>query len=252
MTSWTSPDKFLQVTRPKKPTDILHSPNRSLAFMKAEAGETTVRALLVMMIGQTVQFLNVGKTMSAEQIIQTADLILDDEYYSVHKPDYFVLCFNRAKKGQYGKQYDRIDGQVVFEWLAQFDYEYSSEIEAQRVNEQRKIQRDTVLTPEEIKQSSSLPEYQRPVPMPENVKETIRNLGRKVIPATTKVVNTAENEYFQGLITQFKMLCFESIEAKDGLAKTQNGQDFLKVGNRWLTCNEYLQHRVLTDGDGRH
>lgn len=56
--------------------------------------------------------------MGAVQVAGAADLIIDEFYFL--KPDDFKLCFNRAKKGYYGKVYDRIDGQVIFEWLNQY------------------------------------------------------------------------------------------------------------------------------------
>ncbi|WP_455786988.1 DUF6633 family protein [Parabacteroides goldsteinii] len=65
-----------------------------------------------------VMFFNVGKIMNDNQAAQTADLIIEEYYFL--KPDDFKLCFTRAKKGYYGKVFDRIDGQVIFEWLNQY------------------------------------------------------------------------------------------------------------------------------------
>lgn len=56
--------------------------------------------------------------MNDIQAAQTADLIIEEYYFL--KPDDFKLCFTRAKKGYYGKVFDRIDGQVIFEWLNQY------------------------------------------------------------------------------------------------------------------------------------
>lgn len=56
--------------------------------------------------------------MGAVQVASTADLIIEEYYFL--KPDDFKLCFTRAKKGYYGKVFDRIDGQVIFEWLNQY------------------------------------------------------------------------------------------------------------------------------------
>lgn len=59
--------------------------------------------------------------MSAVQVAQTADLVIEEFYYL--KPDDLKLCFTKAKKGAYGKLYDRIDGQIILEWLRQYDQE---------------------------------------------------------------------------------------------------------------------------------
>ena len=69
-------------------------------------------------------FFNVGKIMNDNQAAQTADLIIEEYYFL--KPDDFKLCFNRAKKGLYGKVYDRIDGAVILEWLGRYEKERGS------------------------------------------------------------------------------------------------------------------------------
>lgn len=56
--------------------------------------------------------------MSNDQLAQTISLV-QDEYWML-KPEDFKLCFNNAKKGVYGKVYDRLDGQVIFEWLDKY------------------------------------------------------------------------------------------------------------------------------------
>lgn len=53
--------------------------------------------------------------MNDIQIARTATLILQEYYYL--KPDDFKLCFNNAILGKYGKTYDRLDTQVIFDWL---------------------------------------------------------------------------------------------------------------------------------------
>lgn len=83
--------------------------------MNKEFGEQHLRAFMVNVLNDVVGFFSIGKTMGAVQIASTADLIIEEFYFL--KPDDFKLCFNRAKKGSYGKVYDRIDGQVIFEWL---------------------------------------------------------------------------------------------------------------------------------------
>ena len=56
--------------------------------------------------------------MNDIQMAQTADLILE-EYYYLNIED-FKLCFNMAKSGKFGKVYDRIDGQVIMDWLSTY------------------------------------------------------------------------------------------------------------------------------------
>ena len=56
--------------------------------------------------------------MNDIQMAQTADLIFDEFYY-LNIED-FKLCFNMAKSGKFGKVYDRIDGQVIMDWLSTY------------------------------------------------------------------------------------------------------------------------------------
>lgn len=37
--------------------------------------------------------------------------------------DDFKLCFNNAKRGKYGRVYDRIDGNIIYEWLQKYSEE---------------------------------------------------------------------------------------------------------------------------------
>lgn len=56
--------------------------------------------------------------MSATQVIGTSRMILIE--YPELKIDDLALCFAKAKKGAYGKVYDRLDGPIVFEWIDKF------------------------------------------------------------------------------------------------------------------------------------
>lgn len=86
--------------------------------MNKKFGEQHLRAFMVKVLNEVLDYFNIGKTMGAVQVASTADLIIDEYYFL--KPDDFKLCFTRAKKGYYGKVFDRIDGQVIFEWLNQY------------------------------------------------------------------------------------------------------------------------------------
>lgn len=109
---------YYNALHPKTVNDVFQSPSCSIAVMNKNFGETKLRAFMAKIIIDVVTFFNVGKIMKDTQVAQTADLIIDEFYFL--KPDDFKLCFNRAKKGYYGKVYDRIDGQVIFEWLNQY------------------------------------------------------------------------------------------------------------------------------------
>jgi hypothetical protein len=98
--------------------DIYRSSSPTIASIRKEAGLAQLQALLTIIVIDLVEFFNVGKTMNEKQVVQTVKLIIDEFYYL--KPDDFKLCFDNAKKGKYGKVYDRIDGAVIFEWLSSY------------------------------------------------------------------------------------------------------------------------------------
>ena len=118
------PMPYYNSLRPKTVNDVFDSPSCSIAVMNKEFGETHLRGFMVKVLNDLVDFFNVGKSIGAVQVAQTVDLIIDEYYF--FKPDDFKLCFNRAKKGLYGKVYDRIDGAVILEWLGRYEKERGS------------------------------------------------------------------------------------------------------------------------------
>lgn len=59
--------------------------------------------------------------MGQSQLVSTIQLVIEDFYY-LNIED-FKLCFNKAKRGVYGKIYDRVDGNIIYGWIAQYAQE---------------------------------------------------------------------------------------------------------------------------------
>ena len=91
----------------------------TIASIERETSEFQLNALLYFIVNYLVNFFNVGKTMNASQIQQTVALIRETYPYLMIED--FKICFNDAKKGLYGKLYDRIDGQIILDWLDRYD-----------------------------------------------------------------------------------------------------------------------------------
>lgn len=117
--SLTLPEPYFNSLKPKVLADAINSITPGIALYKKHSGETKARALVVLLLSDLVKFFNVGKAMNDIQMAQTADLILDEFHY--FNLDDFKLCFNMAKSGKFGKVYDRIDGQVILEWLSEYE-----------------------------------------------------------------------------------------------------------------------------------
>lgn len=113
--------------RPRTISDALDSITPALAEYRKETSETHLQALLVVLVNDLVSFFSVGKTMGQAQLVQTVQLIIEDYYY-LNVED-LKLCFNNAKKGVYGKVYDRVDGNIILGWLQQYAAERVAESE---------------------------------------------------------------------------------------------------------------------------
>lgn len=91
----------------------------------------TVLAGLILSTGR---FFNLGMNINQEQAIETAMLLL--EKYGYESMQDFVLMFKHAKMGNYGKTFNRIDGQIIFEWMGQYMEEKAAHRE--RLHRKRK------------------------------------------------------------------------------------------------------------------
>jgi len=194
-----------------------------------------VRALLTILISETLDFFSVGKTMGDSQIAQTIDLILED--FAVYKPDYFILCFNKAKKGHFGKQFDRVDGAVIFEWLNQFDYEYTSTLEHEREMEKKRFEN---IKPVAIDETENEEDANRPVPMPDYVKGVIHEISVKKILPTKQVERTPEQLIVDGYIKDFNTI----VDNQDPFASGKRYASFYGPKGRTLDITEYLELRL--------
>ena len=56
--------------------------------------------------------------MNAQQLLLTAELIMEEYYYL--RIEELRVCFRMAMKGVFGPVYNRIDGQVFFEWIIKY------------------------------------------------------------------------------------------------------------------------------------
>lgn len=115
----TSPLETLQTMRVNTMQEAIAAKS-PIMWHIASANYNNAKSLLIVMIADAVNFLNIGKNMNEVQILQTAELLLSDPQAKNMKPEDFKVMFNNGKRGDYGKQYDRLDGQVIFEWKNQY------------------------------------------------------------------------------------------------------------------------------------
>jgi len=111
-----SPLECLKAITAQTCDEAIKSNSPALGFIFQDS-EIKARGILTLLITDLVKSFNVGKTMNDFQIGQTINLILEDNHFRSFKPDDFKVCFTNMIKGYYGKSYDRIDTQIIFEGL---------------------------------------------------------------------------------------------------------------------------------------
>lgn len=95
----------------------------ALSGLRKVHGEQKVMACLALWINDLQSFLNISAKMNAPQIMETCAMIMDD-FYFLNLAD-VRLVMSRAKKGEYGQLYGRIDGQIIYQWFAEYFEERS-------------------------------------------------------------------------------------------------------------------------------
>lgn len=119
LTRW--PEQYYVALRPKTLEDAVNSVTPCLATFKKETSEMSLLAILTIMFNDLIDFFSVGKTMGQSQLVSTIQLVIEDFYY-LNIED-FKLCFNNAKRGVYGKIYDRVDGNIIYDWISRYAQE---------------------------------------------------------------------------------------------------------------------------------
>jgi len=83
-----------------------------------EVGEKQIATVLVGLILRTSSFFNITNNLTENQAIETAFMLIDK--FSSETIEDFVLMFKNAKSGKYGQLYNRLDGQIIIEWMFKY------------------------------------------------------------------------------------------------------------------------------------
>lgn len=82
-----------------------------------EYGIKTIHGIIIIMLTDFCNYYNVIRPMTAEQIVDCAYEMINssgEDYLSIED---FTIFFQVAKNGKYGKIYDRLDQQTIFDLL---------------------------------------------------------------------------------------------------------------------------------------
>ncbi|MBD5302302.1 MAG: hypothetical protein HDS16_04815 [Bacteroides sp.] len=114
----TSPAKYLE-NLPIEKIDAERPPNAiMLSYYKRSLDRSQQLMYLSMMIAEVNDFFNVRGNMNAKQIKLTAELILDNPGFYDLTLGNIKACFRQ--KMATAKLYDRLDGNIIIDWLRGF------------------------------------------------------------------------------------------------------------------------------------
>ncbi|MFN0254487.1 hypothetical protein [Pedobacter ureilyticus] len=139
-----SPTQYCSALKLNSELDSWLSVSPTLAHIERKGAKLCI-ALMVKLINDLANSLNVGKNMTAQQVIDASQILFDE--FGQMKLNDVVLCFNKIKRGHYGVIYDRLDVHVIMEKMHRFQADQYEQIEHYRQKENNELKRLDKETP---------------------------------------------------------------------------------------------------------
>lgn len=117
-----------------------------------ERGFEEVKAMLVVQITSLCEFFNFNRTMNASQVMETAEIIMED--YAIYTPEDFILCFRNIKALRYGKMMEGIDGAKILSMIREYDIEREEKWLEEKKKQSHQNKLDLKTMPDAIYQAS--------------------------------------------------------------------------------------------------
>ena len=209
---------------------------KSIRMLEKESGITKVIAALEAILCDLVLFFNVGKGMSPEQVKQTAELIWNEKrYLSIQD---LQTCFQRAKAGNYGKLYDRLDGAIVFEFIEAYEKEKTEVAEHQSYTEHKSVLQKT----DTEKKNGIHPDSQKVI---DEIKSRLEKQLDEERQKKFERVKTNKVDYKNYSIDQKWIATFDKIYMKHGFTSGEQGTGIrlIKWYNRDVSMTDFLQSK---------
>lgn len=206
--------------KPKTIRDAIYSPIGSIGGILKSQGELKARAILVLLIGDLIDFFNISRSMSDSQVASTSDLII--ECYPYLTPEDFHLCFKNMKLNKYIKLFEGIDGNKIIECIHLYDQE--RELEVIKINSEKNYSYK-----QEINQPNlALKEIYE--------KLGLKNKEKKVIPPREK---TTTEKLFYYLFEEFNKVYKEQYPA----GSKEPAMKIVRYNNSNVEVEEYCNRR---------
>lgn len=192
--------------------------------MEMAFGQAVPKAALVKLFEDFLNFLNLGKTMNGNQVVQTVELILE-QYAHLNLLD-FKLFFKKLKLGDYGKFYDRVDGSVVLDNLMHYSEDKLSQIRFNNDNSHAKNKKTDILTTfpkelvDQLKKFSDKKDLEKCFAVNEKKEEKSKTQSEILIQRWTKQ--------------------FDNIYSKYGVLK---GIRYIKINGQLFTFEKFIERK---------
>jgi len=210
----TSLTKALELAKTMTPVQIAMDTKRpTLQTVVRKQGIDVATGVLMKIINDCSESFNVGKNMNVKQIHEAAELILN-EFKDLKITD-IQLAFNRAKSGYYKTSFDRIDVQVLMQWISDYDLDRVSDIV--KYNEDKNNQNKIKV----LEWSEEVTEAIKPLLKP------------KVEIKTPDRTTTLFEEYYRR---------FDALHEKFGIR--QGGIRFVKRYGKILDIQEFIEYKI--------
>lgn len=219
--------------------DCFHSKSKTLGFLENQAKGSGM-ALVAILVSDLADTFNIGKNMSAAQVTDTAMLIVND--YPTLKIDDVAFCFTKAKKGLYGKVYDRLDSAIIFGWIEMFLADKDEQVEYYWQHQQNVVKTDNTQlllpTPPAVDDKVAI-SYIRKIKQ-KVIEIQINNNKAKRIIDPKPIQENLLYEIHQQFIQKFNELYEIEIF---GMTREPRGMRFITCCGRKLDVGEYVQRK---------
>ena len=190
----------------------------TLAEIRKDKNQQATVNIMVAMMDMSQQYFNLQQPMNAQQLALTAELMLEDYYYL--RVDELQVCFRMAMKGEFGPVYNRIDGQIFFEWIRKFM------TKRQAISERINLEKQSNNNIYEM--------FQNPQVI-EAIQQTADKL--KIEEAPAREVKRSEVSAFEQLL----------MKEYDALPQWNNDMRFRVYKNTPYQFNEYRKERYMEE-----
>lgn len=190
------------------------SGSKGLAGLKAQTSPIVVQVFLSKAINKCVGTFKVGQKMDKADLMETAQIIMNDYYYL--KPEEIKYVLEGAKRGDYGQVFNRVDLPVVLGWFKSYDEKRSQIAINQNMQQNIEHKKDHLGLPtldqvKEVHKKMKAPDYEAP-----------KTDGQKV----------------HELVKVYK----EEFKEK---AVNENGIYYITIDDKKMDLNKYLEYKII-------